>query len=248
MLASAFWSTNDFTGTIDQTSRLDNFPTLFTDPVYRTVTIRTVVVAVLVTLIDLTLALPIAFFAAKVVQRRAFRYALVIALAMPLWASYLVKGYAWRVMLIPGGVVDWALKPLGLHDRAGPTSDHHRLAYLWLPSWSCRSMPRSNGCRSRCSRRPADLGASAGGRSLASSGRSSCRASSPARSSRSRCRSVTTSRSASSAARPRCSPTSSTTTSGRQQPAVRGRAAMVPIAVMVLYLFAVRRTGALENL
>ena len=134
MLASAFWSTNDFTGTINHTFTTENFKTLFTDPVYRTVAIRTVVVAVLVTVIDLVLAMPIAFFAAKVVQRRGVRYALVVAVTMPLWASYLVKGYAWRVMLIPGGVVDWALKPLGLHGPGlGLPATIIALSYLWLP-------------------------------------------------------------------------------------------------------------------
>jgi putative spermidine/putrescine transport system permease protein len=134
MLASAFWTTNDFTGAVVHTFTTSNFHDLFHQAVYRTVAIRTFVVAVLVTVIDAALALPLAFFAAKVVQRRGARYALVVAVSMPLWASYLVKGYAWRVMLTPGGVLDWALKPLGLQGPGlGLPATVIALSYIWFP-------------------------------------------------------------------------------------------------------------------
>ena len=54
------------------------------------------------------LAFPVAFFMAKVARRR-WRPLLLIAVLIPLWASYLVKAYAWRVMVGSGGVLDWAL-------------------------------------------------------------------------------------------------------------------------------------------
>ena len=118
------------------------------------------------------------------------------------------------------------------------------------PTWCCRSTPALERLPQSLLEASADLGASAGGRSarvvLAAA---SCRASSPARSSRSRCRSVTTSWCRSSAARPSCSPTSSTTAS-RPPATCRSRPPLpsFPITVVLLYLFAVRRTGALENL
>jgi putative spermidine/putrescine transport system permease protein len=134
MLASAFWTTNDFTGAVEHTYTTSNFHQLVHETVYRTVAIRTFVVAVLVTVIDAALALPLAFFAAKVVQRPSLRAALIVAVSIPLWASYLVKGYAWRVMLTPGGVVDWALKPVGLHGPGlGLPATVIALSYIWLP-------------------------------------------------------------------------------------------------------------------
>ena len=60
---------------------------------------------------------------------------LVVAMLTPLWASYLVKAYAWRVMLAEDGAINWALHPFGLQ-RARATACPPRsltLAYLWLP-------------------------------------------------------------------------------------------------------------------
>ena len=83
---------------------LDNFKALLTEPLYREVLLRTVLVAVAVTLIDLTLALPIAFYMAKVARPRVAKL-LVVACLMPLWASYLIKAYAWRLLVIKDGVL-----------------------------------------------------------------------------------------------------------------------------------------------
>lgn len=134
LIASSFWSVDSLTGQLIKVPTLRNFQTLVTTPVYWTVALRTLGIAVLVTLIDLLFALPIAFFAAKVVHSRGARFALVIAVTMPLWAGYLVKGYAWRVMLDTNGVVDWALAPLGLSGPGlGLPATIIALAYLWLP-------------------------------------------------------------------------------------------------------------------
>ena len=76
------------------------------------------------------IALPIAFFMAKVASARLQRV-LVIAVLMPLWASYLVKAYAWRSVLAEGGVADWAT---GGHSPGyGLPATIITLAYLWLP-------------------------------------------------------------------------------------------------------------------
>jgi putative spermidine/putrescine transport system permease protein len=42
---------------------------------------------------------------------------MVVAVVMPLWASYLIKAYSWRLILADEGVIDWLLKPLGLSTR-----------------------------------------------------------------------------------------------------------------------------------
>ncbi|MDQ1485998.1 MAG: putative spermidine/putrescine transport system permease protein [Actinomycetota bacterium] len=134
MLVSSLWSVDSFTGSLVKHASLSNYHTLLSESVYRTVALRTLVIAVSVTVIDLVLALPLAFFISKIVRSRRWRYALVIMVTLPLWASYLVKGYAWRIMFDKGGVIDWILKPFGLHGPGlGLAATVAALAYLWLP-------------------------------------------------------------------------------------------------------------------
>jgi putative spermidine/putrescine transport system permease protein len=133
LLITAFWTTDTFTGEVRTEWTLDNIVTVLTGSLYQTVTLRTLGIAVLVTVIDIAIALPIAYFMAKVASPR-LRYALVIAVLMPLWASYLVKAYAWRSVLSEGGIVDWALRPFGLDGPGyGLPAIVMTLAYLWLP-------------------------------------------------------------------------------------------------------------------
>jgi putative spermidine/putrescine transport system permease protein len=133
LLAASFWNVNALTGEVQQTFTIDNFKTLVNEPVFRTVALRTVVVAAAVTVTDALLAFPIAFYMAKVARRRA-KAALVVAVLMPLWSSYLVKVYAWRVILSAGGVFDWALHPLGLSGPGyGNIAVWLVMSYLWLP-------------------------------------------------------------------------------------------------------------------
>jgi putative spermidine/putrescine transport system permease protein len=133
LLVSAFWSTDSFTGTIVRQPTGDNFKALLEGEVYRAITLRTLGLAVGVTVVDVLLGFPVAFFMAKVARRR-WRPLLLAAVLTPLWASYLVKAYAWRVMVGGGGVLDWALGPLGLDGPGfGLTAVWLTLAYLWLP-------------------------------------------------------------------------------------------------------------------
>jgi putative spermidine/putrescine transport system permease protein len=133
LLVASFWSVSALTGEISQTFTFDNFNTIFTEPVYRTIAWRTVRVAALVTITDAVLAFPIAFYMAKVASRRA-RAALVVGILMPLWSFYLVKVYAWRTMLSTDGIINWALEPLGLHGPGyGTTAVWLVMSYLWLP-------------------------------------------------------------------------------------------------------------------
>ncbi len=133
LFVTSLWGQNSFTGEIERTWTLDNFRDLFTLEVYRTITVRTLAIAALVTVVDAIIAFPIAFYMAKVASPRVQRL-LVIAVLMPLWASYLVKAYAWRGMLSDGGVIDWVLAPFGLSSPGyGMTATIITLAYLWLP-------------------------------------------------------------------------------------------------------------------
>jgi putative spermidine/putrescine transport system permease protein len=133
MFVTSLWGQNDFTGRIERVWTLDNFHDLFTIGVYKTITIRTIGIAVLVTIVDAVIAFPIALFMAKVASRR-LQSLLVIAVLMPLWASYLVKTYAWRGMLSNGGLVSWLTAPFGLDTPGyGLTATIITLSYLWLP-------------------------------------------------------------------------------------------------------------------
>jgi putative spermidine/putrescine transport system permease protein len=133
LLITSLWSQDDFTGTIERVWTLENFKTLFTVDVYRTITFRTIGVAALVTLVDAVLAFPIALYMAKIASPRAQRL-LVIAVLMPLWASYLVKAYAWRGMFSADGPIAWIAQPFGLNTPGyGLFATTVTLAYLWLP-------------------------------------------------------------------------------------------------------------------
>jgi putative spermidine/putrescine transport system permease protein len=133
LLVTAFWTVDTFTGEIVTDWTLDNIVTVLTGSLYQTVTLRTVGIALAVTVIDVAIALPIAFFMAKVASPRLQRV-LVIAVLMPLWASYLVKAYAWRSVLSQDGILEWLLAPLGLHTPGyGLAATIITLSYLWLP-------------------------------------------------------------------------------------------------------------------
>ena len=133
LFITSLWTVDGFTGNIQRTWTLQNYRDLFSVEVYRTVTVRTLMVAFVVTLIDALLALPIAIYMAKVASVRLQRI-LLIAVLTPLWASYLVKAYAWRGMLSDSGPVAWLARPFGLDTPGyGLTATVITLAYLWLP-------------------------------------------------------------------------------------------------------------------
>jgi len=133
MFVTALWTTDPFTNDVVRVWTWENFKQLVTDPAYPRVALRSVAVAALVTLICAVIALPMGFFMARVVPPR-WRGLLVVAVLTPLWASYLVKVYAWRVILQSNGVLDSVLGPLGLSSPGfGLVAIVIVLAYLWLP-------------------------------------------------------------------------------------------------------------------
>ncbi|HEX8972448.1 ABC transporter permease [Oryzihumus sp.] len=133
MFVTAVWTTDTFTGDIIRQFTWENFQTLLTDSVYRHIALRSLGVAAAVTVVDALIALPIAFYMAKVAGRRT-RQVMVVAILTPLWASYLVKAYSWRIMLGDNGAINWALGPFGLHGPGyGLFATTLTLAYLWLP-------------------------------------------------------------------------------------------------------------------
>lgn len=133
LLVSAFWTVDPYTGALIRTFTLTNFQTLFTQSVYWHIIGRTVGIALAVTVLDFLLAMPMAFFMAKVASPRSRRW-LVVAILTPLWSNYLVKAYAWLVMFSTGGLIDWVTKPFGVgNPGVSTTATVITLAYLWLP-------------------------------------------------------------------------------------------------------------------
>jgi putative spermidine/putrescine transport system permease protein len=129
LLLSAFWTTDEFTGAVVRNYTSDNIMRVLTDAVFRTATLRTIGIALSVTVICILLAVPLALYMAKVASPRV-RLALVVAVTTPLWASYLVKAYAWRMLLSPEGPLHWAA---GYTPGYGLIATVLTLAYLWLP-------------------------------------------------------------------------------------------------------------------
>jgi putative spermidine/putrescine transport system permease protein len=133
LLLSSFWDTDPFTRDVVHDFTLENFRRIIETPVFRDVAWRTVQMAALVTVADVILAFPIAYYMAQVASPRT-RDLLVIAVLMPLWANYLVKAYAWRTILSDGGIINWAIGPLGLHfDGLSTVGLWLVFTYLWLP-------------------------------------------------------------------------------------------------------------------
>jgi putative spermidine/putrescine transport system permease protein len=133
LFLNAFWSRDPFTSLVVRDFTLDNFVELLTTPVYRVVTLRTVTMALLVTLTCIVFAYPIAYYMARVASPRV-KGIMVVAVVMPLWASYLIKAYSWRLILADHGVLDWLLQPLGLSSPGyGDVAVWLVFVYLWLP-------------------------------------------------------------------------------------------------------------------
>jgi putative spermidine/putrescine transport system permease protein len=133
LLIASFWSVDALSGELIKGFSFDNYKELVETPVYKDVAFRTIGVAAAATLTDVVLAFPIAFYMAKVASPR-MKGLLVVAILMPLWSFYLVKVYAWRTMLSSGGIINWALDPLGLSGPGyGTTAVWLVESYLWLP-------------------------------------------------------------------------------------------------------------------
>jgi putative spermidine/putrescine transport system permease protein len=134
MLVTAFWTVNPFTNTLEHSWSLANFQQIFTST-YLTIIGRTVLMAAAVTVTDAVLALPFAYYMARIASSRG-RQMLFIAVLLPLWASYLARVYAWIVILQKGGTLSWTFSKLGLGAvNIGYTNIAMWIvfSYIWLP-------------------------------------------------------------------------------------------------------------------
>lgn len=141
LMVSSLYELDPTTQKPNNTLTLTNLSDAFTDSSVVWVMARTTILAVAVTVICFLIALPVSFFISKIAWRRA-RRGLVVAMLLPLWAGYLVKGYAWRAMVAPAGGRFAANGKGGggfLESTFGWTPGYGRaaivitLVYFWLP-------------------------------------------------------------------------------------------------------------------
>jgi putative spermidine/putrescine transport system permease protein len=135
LFVTSFWRVDPLTSSIVRQFGLHNYREVLTGSIYRTITLRTLGIAVAVTVADIVLAFPLAYYAARLAKPRA-RSALLLAVVLPLWSSYLVRVFAWRTILEVGGPAQWLLKTLGLGGYRVAFSLWAvwiAFVYLWLP-------------------------------------------------------------------------------------------------------------------
>jgi putative spermidine/putrescine transport system permease protein len=135
LLITAFWTIDTFTTNIVPAWNLDNFRIIVTDPTYLHIIGRTVGIAALVTVTDIVLAFPLAYYMARVASRRV-QTVVFAAVLLPLWASYLARLYAWILILNHSGVLNWSLQSIGFPaPNIGYTNTAMWIvfSYIWLP-------------------------------------------------------------------------------------------------------------------
>lgn len=135
LFLSAFWRVDEFTGEIIHQWGLHNFEVLAGSETYRTIALRTIGIAAAVTITDIILAFPCAYFMVRVAgpRLRATLFALVL---LPLWSSYIARVYAWRLILAHDGALNWTLEQVGLPAaNIGFTNTAMWIvfSYIWLP-------------------------------------------------------------------------------------------------------------------
>jgi putative spermidine/putrescine transport system permease protein len=110
LLLQSFFSIDDFTGLTNYQLTLSTYAELFRPSNFDIIR-RTVVMAALVTIASAFLAFPIAYYAARYAKGRwkAFFY---LGVMLPLWSSYLVKIYAWKMILAKEGIISWVADKL----------------------------------------------------------------------------------------------------------------------------------------
>jgi putative spermidine/putrescine transport system permease protein len=136
LFISSLWTSSSLTSTIEHTWTLANYRTIFTTAgPYLHIAAFTLEMAAVVTLTCAVLAFPLAFFMARVVDKRV-RALLFVMVLLPLWSSYLVRLYAWQTILAHNGAINWALNGLGLPDQNFAYTNTAMwivYTYVWLP-------------------------------------------------------------------------------------------------------------------
>ena len=148
LLAQSFYPIDDFTAQVVREPTLATYKQLVTQPANIDIVLRTLIMAIAVTLACAVIALPIATYMARYARGRmkAFFY---VGVMLPMWTSYLVKVYAWRLLLAKEGIIAWVTAKLGLTGLleaalatpgiGGPSLSSSYIGmfivfvYMWLP-------------------------------------------------------------------------------------------------------------------
>ena len=133
LLVTAVWFIDPFTSKVIPGFTLDNFVSIFSVPAYLSTAIRTLAIALAVTVVCILFAIPLGIFMAKI-ARPWVRNLLAVAITLPLWAGYLVKLLAMRLTFTERGLFNWLMEPFGITGPGfGIPVTVLTLAYLWFP-------------------------------------------------------------------------------------------------------------------
>lgn len=147
LLVQSFWSLDDYTGQVVRSFSLGSYAQLLS-PANRDIVLRSAGMATAVTLAAAVLAFPLAYYMTFRASPRA-RLVLYLAVVIPLWSSYLVRVYAWKLILAKEGVLSWFVARLQLEGAlaavlelpgiGGPSLSLSSIGiflaflYVWLP-------------------------------------------------------------------------------------------------------------------
>lgn len=147
LLAQSFFSIDEFTGQVKHEFTLKTYGELLT-PSNFDIILRTVTMAALVTVASAIIAFPIAYYAARYARGR-WKAVFYLGVMLPLWSSYLVKVYSWKLILAKEGILGWGFNSLGLgwlletylsipgiggnSLSTSPTGTFLVFLYVWLP-------------------------------------------------------------------------------------------------------------------
>jgi putative spermidine/putrescine transport system permease protein len=147
LLVNSFFYLEEFTGLVVREFTLRTYA-LAVNPANREIFLRTTLMAAAVTVADALLAFPLAYYIARFSSPRLKTW-LLIAVTIPLWSSYLVRVYAWKLILAKEGILSWFLNLLHLNPvldwllsipaiggsslSLSPLGMFIVFAYIWLP-------------------------------------------------------------------------------------------------------------------
>lgn len=147
LLVNSFYYLEEFTGLVVREFTLRTYAQIF-EPANREIFMRTAAMAAAVTVFDALIAFPLAYYIAKFASPR-LRTWLIIAVTIPLWSSYLVRVYAWKLILAKEGILSWFINFLRLDGALAwllsfegiggsslalsPIGMFIVFAYIWLP-------------------------------------------------------------------------------------------------------------------
>jgi len=111
LLIQSFYSIDEFSGVVVKEFTLKTYKELLIPSNYDII-VRTVLMAASVTVASVILAFPVAYFAARYAKGR-WKAIFYLGVMLPLWSSYLVKVYAWKLILAKEGIITWAATGIG---------------------------------------------------------------------------------------------------------------------------------------